>query len=273
MKNSIIRLCAILTFVLVFCCIGSAQQAPKPVVPADTLRRLPNIAFTGGEYLRFDVKYGFVTAGEARMRVVDTTYHGRRCHAIEFTLNTKPFFDAFFMIRDRYLSIVDSAGLFPWRFEQHIREGGFSRDFTAEFDQIQHVAITSEGKYRIPPYVHDMMSALYFARTFDYSGFSNGQKVKLQNFYKDSTYDLEVKFRGRQQVDVDAGKFDCVIIEPLAREGGLFKSDGKVYVWMTDDERKIPVTVRTKIAIGSIDSELVEYVGVAGPIKAKLPKD
>jgi hypothetical protein len=235
----------------------------------DTLRKLPNTAFTSGEYLRFDVKYGFVTAGEARMIVTDTLFNGRKCHRVEFTLNTKPFFDAFFKIRDKYLTYIDSAGLFPWRFEQHIREGGFSRDFTADFDQRSHIATTSEGKYSIPPYVHDMMSALYYARTINYTGFSAGQKIHLQNFYKDSTYDLDVKFKGRQEADVDAGKFNCVIIEPLAKEGGLFKSDGKVYVWMSDDERRIPVNVSTKIAIGSIESELVEYVGLAGPLNAR----
>lgn len=239
----------------------------------DTLRKLTNVAFTGGEYLRFDVKFGFITAGEARMIVSDTTYNGRKCHAVEFTLNTKPFFDVFFKIRDRYLTIIDKEGLFPWRFEQHIREGGFSRDFVADFDQVNHVATTSEGKHRIPPYVHDVMSAMYFARTLDFSNFTVGQRIHLQNFYKDSTYALDVKFRGRQEVETDAGKFKCMIIEPLAKEGGLFKSEGKVYVWMTDDARKIPIIVSTKIAIGNIDSELVEYVGVAGPIDAKIPRE
>ncbi len=250
---------------------GRAHQE-SPAQP-DTLRRLPNAAFIGGEYLRFDVKYGFVTAGEARMIVTDTIYAGRKCHRVEFTLNTKPFFDTFFKIRDRYLTYIDSAGLFPWRFEQHIREGGFTRDFTADFDQVHHIATTSDGKFPIPSYVHDMMSALYYARTIDYTGFTVGQKLHLQNFYKDSTYDLDVKFRGRQEADVDAGKFNCIIIEPLAKEGGLFKSDGRVYVWMSDDDRKIPVNVSTKIAIGSIESELVEYIGIAGPLKARIGDD
>ena len=74
-------------------------------------------------------------------------------------------------------------------------------------------------------------------------------------------------------MEVEAGKFNCIVIEPLAREGGLFKSEGKVYIWLTDDDLKMPVMVSTKIAIGSVDSELIEYVGVAGPVKAKIPKD
>jgi len=240
---------------------------------ADTLRKIPNIAFSGGEYLRFDVNYGFVTAGEAIIRVIDTLYRGRKCLGIEFTLTSKPFFDVFYKVRDRYLTLLDSGGLFPWRFEQHIREGGFSRDFVADFEQREHVAKTSEGQFKIPPYVHDMMSAFYFSRSVDYSNMKVGEKMHLQNFYKDSTYELDVKFKGRQTVEVEAGKFNCIVIEPLAKEGGLFKSEGKVYIWLTDDDLKMPVMVSTKIAIGSVDSELIEYVGVAGPVKAKIPKD
>lgn len=286
---------AIVLFVVVFIANGTddhkkrgahaGQDSGKGRTPAsvihedsiapqlDTLRKVRNTAFTGGEFLKFDIKYGFVTAAEAVMRVVDTVYNARKCLKVLFTLNSKPFFDVFYKVRDRYESIIDSAGLFPWRFEQHIREGGFSKDFFAEFDQNSHTAITTNGRYQIPPYVHDMLSAFYFSRTTDYSDFKPGRKVHLQNFYKDSTYELDVKFRGRQTVEVDAGKFNCIVIEPLAKEGGLFKSEGKVYIWLTDDDLKIPVIVTTKIPIGNVDSELVEYVGLAGPIKAKIPRD
>ena len=140
----------------------------------------------------------------------------------------------------------------------------------ADFDQANHIAYTSEKNYPIPAYVHDMMSAFYFARTFDYSKSRPGDKVHLQNFYKDSTYQLDVKFKGRQQIEVPAGKFNCVIVEPIATEGGLFKSNGHVYVWLTDDERKMPVKVSAQIAIGSIDSDLVEIQGINGVINARV---
>ena len=115
-----------------------------------------------------------------------------------------------------------------------------------------------------------MLSAFFFARVIDFSNLKSGERVHLQNFYKDSTYELDVKYRGKQESDVGAGKFNCIVVEPLAREGGLFKSDGKVDIWLTDDERRIPVRVSTKILIGSIDAELVEMRGINGPIKSKV---
>ena len=252
--------------------VNLATDSSTTVV-LDTLRKVANRAFAAGETLKFDVNYGFVTAGDAVMKISDTLYNNRKCYKIEFSVDSKPFFNWIYKVEDRYSTILDTEGLFPWRFEQHIREGGYSRDFTAEFDQVNHIARTSEGEYPIPSYVHDIMSAFYIARTIDYSGFTPGQKVRLQNFYKDSTYELDVKFKGRQTVEVGAGKFNCIIVEPLAREGGLFKSEGRVYVWLTDDERKVPVKVSTQVVIGSIDSELVEYKGVEEPISAKIKEE
>ena len=249
---------------------STAQSIPAPM-ESDTLRRIPNVAFGPGEYLRFEVKYGFITAGDAVMRISDTTYgNGRRCLRVAFSVDSKPFFNWIYKVEDRYSTFIDADGMFPWRFEQHIREGGYKRDFTADFDQRNHIARTTGGIYTIPPYVQDIMSAFYYARLVDYSGYRPGQKLHLQNFYKDSTYELDVKFKGRQTIEVGAGKFNCIIVEPLAREGGLFKSDGRAFVWLTDDERKIPVKVSSQIAIGSIDSELVEYGGITGPISAKV---
>ncbi|MBI5022516.1 MAG: DUF3108 domain-containing protein [Ignavibacteriales bacterium] len=249
----------------------SEKKDTTIVTFSDTVRKIQNQAFGPGEFFRFDVNYGFVTAGEATLFVRDTIYNNRRCHLVEFNLNSKPFFDAFYKVRDRYITIIDAEGLFPWRFEQHIREGGYSRDFTAEFDQINHTAVTTNGKYPIPGYVQDMMSAFYFTRVLDFSKFKPGDKLHLQNFYKDSTYELDVKYKGTQVIDVEAGEFNCIIVEPLAREGGLFKNEGKLYVWMTNDERRIPVLVTAKILIGKVESELIEYRGLLGPLKSKLP--
>ena len=150
------------------------------------------------------------------------------------------------------------------------KQGKYKYDFSAELDQHNHVAITKDNRYPIPPYVHEAVSAMYYVRTLDFSKSRPGEKLYLQNFYKDSTYQLAVKFLGYQQIKVEAGRFNCVLVEPLMKEGGLFKSDGHIVIWLTNDERKIPVKVSTKVVVGSIDSELREYSGINGPIKAKV---
>lgn len=97
-----------------------------------------------------------------------------------------------------------------------------------------------------------------------------GETIRLQNFYKDTVYSLDVKYLGKEQVSVPAGTFNCIIVEPIIIKGGLFKSEGSIYVWLTDDNLRIPVKVKTKIVIGSIDAVLTAFEGVNGYPASKV---
>ncbi|MFZ4620268.1 MAG: DUF3108 domain-containing protein [Bacteroidota bacterium] len=228
-------------------------------------------AFTVGEKLLFNVNYGIITAGYAEMAIPSMEHVlGNPTYKVQFNVRSTPTFDFFFEVRDRYETYLDSAGIFPWRFEQHIKEGKFTRDYTAVFDQKNHKAKSGDQEYDIPPQVHDIMSAFYYARTIDYSNFKVGQRVNLQNFYKGKSNPLDIKYLGKQKISVKAGTFNCIIVEPMVKEGGLFKSDGRILIWLSDDERKIPVKVNTKVIIGSIDAELKEYSGLNGELKGKI---
>ena len=235
------------------------------------LRTMNHSAFAEGERLVFDVGYSFITAGEAVMSIPKTdSVFGRPVYQVLFTVNSTKTFSWIYRVDDRYETYLDISGIFPWHFTQRVREGSFSRDFSAWFDQVRNIAYAGSKQYPIPPYVHDAVSAFYFVRTLDYSKSRVGEKIMLQNFFKDTTYTLAVKFLGRQRIEVDAGTFDCIIVEPLMKEGGLFKSEGRVLIWLTDDDRKIPIKVSTKVVVGSIDAELREYSGINGPIGAKV---
>ncbi len=56
----------------------------------------------------------------------------------------------------------------------------------------------------------------------------------------------------------------------MVTKGGLFKSEGNILIWITNDERKIPVKVSTKVLIGAIEAELTRYSGTRGSINAKI---
>jgi hypothetical protein len=234
-------------------------------------RKVDNEVFKVGEKLTFDVKYGFVTAGIATMAIPRTNkISGRDVYNITFDVNTVPSFDWIYKVRDHYETYLDIRGLFPWRFEQHIREGSYSRDFSAFFDQRNGKAKTSEGEYKIPKNVNDIVSAFYYARTLNFSKLNVGRTIRLQNFYKDSVYTLDIKYLGKEQVTVAAGTFNCIILEPIIIKGGLFKSEGSIFVWLSDDNLRIPVKVKTKIVIGSIDAVLTTYEGLNGYPSSKV---
>ena len=256
----------------------SAQDTNKTPV---TFRTIQQNAFTAGEKLEFEINYGFITAGHATMEIAPSyaNINGRDAYDISVRINSSSSFEWVYKVEDLYKCYMDRDGLFPWKFEQHIHEGNFKKDFEAIFDHENKKvkAYTSEndpkkfeGEYDIPMYVHDILSAFYFARTIDYSGMSEGSTIKLENFYDDKVNPLNVKYLGKEEVDVPAGEFRCIKVEPMVVEGGLFKSEGSIIVWLTDDERKMPVLVKTKVIVGSMDVELTSYTGLAGPLNSKI---
>lgn len=252
----------------------SASPESSPALEAydnGALRYVPNTAYGFSEKLTFDVGYKFITAGTAVMQIGDkpTTVSGRPCYDVRFDVRTTSSFDKVFKVRDRYQTYIDVDGIFPWRFEQTVREGNYSRDFSAIIDQRANMAKTTEGSFKVSPYVHDILSAFYYVRALDLRSLKKGQSFTLKNFYGKQTYDLRVRVLGRERVEVDAGTFDCIVVEPLVVEGGLFKNEGRIVVYMTDDDRKIPVKVSTKVVIGSIDGKLTAYAGTRGPIGSK----
>jgi hypothetical protein len=70
---------------------------------------------------------------------------------------------------------------------------------------------------------------------------------------------MEVRVLGRETIKTPAGKFNCVVIEPLLKAGGIFKNNGRLVIWLTDDERRMPVLMKSKVAIGSVKVVLQEY--------------
>ncbi|MEP7146083.1 MAG: DUF3108 domain-containing protein [bacterium] len=272
-----IKLTLILFIFLLSFKISSSQDSASTKFE---FRKIPQNAFKNGEKLTFEINFGFVTAGEAVMEIdpVFQIVNGRKCHDIRFYVNSTSSFDWVYKVKDFYRTYVDMEGLFPWRFEQHIKEGTYQRDFEAIFDQQNLKAKTYtgekepkkfEGEFNIPRYVQDAMSAFYFGRTIDYSKMNVNDEMILQNFYKDETFPLRIKYLGKETIEVPAGEFRCVKVEPLVQEGGLFKSEGSIVIWMTDDDRKMPVKVKTKVLIGSIDADLSNYSGLAGPLNSK----
>jgi hypothetical protein len=221
-------------------------------------RNIPNPAFGVGERLEFSVKYGTISAGIAVMEISDTaSVDSHTCYRIVSTANSNDFISVFYKVRDSVQTYLDVPGLFPRIFSKHLREGNYKVDRLTYFDQKRHLAIT--GKDTIPTFgfVQDPLSSLYYIRTQE---LIPGNDVMLDSHADRQNFPLKVKVLGKEQVEVPAGKFDCVVIEPVMRSEGIFKAKGNIKIWLTDDEYKMPVMMKTEVYfLGSINAQLSKY--------------
>lgn len=252
--------------------VAGNLSSNEPDYSSTDFRYVKNEAFGFGERLNYKVGYKFITAGEGSFVIGKNPVivNGRKAYDIRFYVKSLESLEWIYKVKDWYRSVVDVGAIFPWEFEQHIRQGKYKRDFHAKFDQKENTAFVKDTSYSTVPNVMDIVSAMYYVRTWDLTKMKRDSIVYLNNFYKDSTYTLGVKMLGKQTIEVEAGKFQCYVVEPLVQEGGLFKNEANIVVWLTADDRKIPVKVATKIVIGYVGAELVSYSGLRGPVNAKI---
>jgi Protein of unknown function (DUF3108) len=241
------RLSSVLTAIVVLL-LGSAladELAPR------------SIPFGVGERLTYAVKYKFITAGMATMEVKDTVdCNGSKCYRICSQARSTMPFSLFFEVEDSVFSLMDTQTLHTRHFEKHLREGNYRRDDVVAFDQERHTATYSDGTVvEVPPDVQDVLSSLYFLRT---QNLEVGKTVVIQNHADKKNYPLEIRILRRETVSVPAGRFECLVVEPILKASGLFQSQGRLTVWLTNSPHFVPVMMKGRIIIGSIDAVLTD---------------
>jgi hypothetical protein len=230
--------------------VPAAAQGPRP--PS-------NVAFGPGEKLTFSVQYGLISAGEAileidpniKIRSERPTYH------IVSQAASNSTFSTVFRVRDRVESYMDTLDLHSVRFEKHLREGNYKKDLWIEFDHARRKAvIDGQRECDVQPHVQDVLSSLYYVRTLK---LEPGKSIYVPNHDNGKNYPLEIRVEARERVTVDAGTFDCLILEPVLMGEAVFKQNGRLKVWVTDDELHMPVLLKSKVFVGAIAGVLTKF--------------
>ncbi len=236
---------------------AGAAPPPKKSYGKENWTRRPNRSYALGEKLTFAVQYFNITGGFATLSISEISeQQGRPCLHVVAEARSHPSFEWIIKVRDRIETYIDADSQIPWRYEKHLREGGYSADAFYLFDQRAHKMLEPDkGKaVDIAPETQDVLSCFYWFRTMDLAvGRSEWIKVAADDM---KSYDLKVDVLRKERVKTLAGDFDCVLVQPHLQFEGVFQQKGQVFIWITDDERRIPVKIKSKIAIGSININL-----------------
>lgn len=248
------------------------EKADPDTLPSHELREVQYKAFKVGEELTYTVHYGWLDAGTAVLTLNESpyTFGERKAYHVVGTGTSLGAFDWFFRVRDRFETYFDQEGLFPYRFLRDCDEGGYIIQQDYQFQPEKSVVATEKGDTLLTPmFVQDMISAFYFARTLDFSKAKKGDIFEVPTIVDGEIFQLKIKYVGKEDIDLRAGEFRCMKFVPVVQEGRIFKNEEDLNVWITDDENKIPILVKSKILVGSIKMEVTEWKGLANPM-AKL---
>ena len=221
-------------------------------------------SFQPGEKLKFLLRWNIIPAGEAVLMVQPMDeINGEPVFHFVMTAESNSFLDLFYKVRDRVESFTDIGMTHSVLYKNHQREGGTRRNIVVDFDWVNSkVQYSRDGQKKAPVTLvsgaFDPLGIFYYLRGLDLDKMSSVERP-----VSDGT--KCVIGRGnivkRQTIRVPAGTFHTLLIEPDLKDvGGVFEKskDAKIRIWVTADERHIPVKIQSKVVVGSFVGELVK---------------
>lgn len=232
---------------------------------AQELKTVAEPVFQTGEVLQYKLRYGFITAAEATIKVLnnDLKFDNKPTYRLSVDAHTSGTFDIFYKVRDRYDSYIDKETLLPYFYQENIRESSYRRQDKARFNQAGQKVVSNRGTFSTPTnQTFDLVSAYYFARSLDVSNLKIGDKFKLNYFLQDEISALEIEYIGKEVVKTELGNIRCLKFSPSIKPGRIFKKDSRLYLWVTDDANRVPVKAQVEILVGAVTMELKSASGL-----------
>ncbi len=221
-----------------------------------------NRAFMAGERLSYTISWsGLLKAGTATMEVAtDKTPDGTKTYRLVSTARSSAFVTVFYPVNDVIQSVVDAEKLGSISYISDQSHGKRRRINLQYFDQAkQRVKSVNNGVTEIkdtPPHIQDALSALYYLRTRN--DLEVGKTIIIDVFDGGKTWSVVVGIIGREKVETFRGEVNTIKVLTYPKYEGVFQHKGEIMIWLTDDERRIPVRMASKLSIGSIVATLAE---------------
>jgi len=210
------------------------------------------VALKMGEALVYDVRFGLLDVGTARMEVLGTeTVRGREAWHTRFAIVASALG---FGVRDVLESWIDVETGDSLRYRQDSVEGSKSRSRLYEIKPESGV-YQPAGDEELPTVAQplDQGAFMYFLR---------GQPLEIGRSYSYPRYfvpernPVSVSVLRREQVLVPAGRFDAIVLRPILRTKGAFSEQGRAEIWLSDDERRWLVQMVTHLKFGTLALKL-----------------
>lgn len=224
-----------------------------------------NSAFSAGERLTYKISWSkILKAGTAVMEVrEDRSAEGKDLLLLVSAARSAGLVSAFYKVSDTIVSVVERDQLRTVSYHADQKHGKRRKQVEMKFDHgASVVRVKRDGlsrTFEAPFNVMDALSSLYYIRTRD--DLSPEKPLVIDVFDGEKSWDVEIRLLGRERLRTDLGEFDTIRVATYPKYEGVFMHKGEIHIWLTDDERRIPLMMKSTISIGSIVATLTDMKG------------
>lgn len=214
------------------------------------------------EIYKYDLTWMGIKAGSARLEFLENT----STVIIKSRATSADWVSIFYPVDDRVKSSInrytekDKILLRAQNYRIKIKEGRHRRDKEVIFYPERNEAIyinhidDERETHRIPEDVLDPLSGFYQLRLQELKPDS---KLSIKIFDSKKVWNVKIDVIGRETIETEAGRFKTIVVKPDLKSEGIFNRKGEILIYLTDDDRHIPVLLKTKVLIGYVEAELV----------------
>ncbi len=223
-------------------------------------------AFGPGEVLVYDIRYGPLSSGKARILVgADTLREGERVWPIVVQARTSKSMSRFFDVQDQLVSLYDPRSGTTLGYDFLAREGGKRRSTRARLDREKGKATVIERSdtgperrrtHQVGQNVQDLASAMFWLRG---RALEVGDRERVRIFTGARTWDLHGLVEGRETMMTPQGERTVVRVRFQSHRHGKRVEGRDITLWFTDDQAHIPVQIHAELFLGALRAELSTY--------------
>ncbi len=213
--------------------------------------------------LHYSISIGVFKVAEARVFSIDTS-ENCTCR-LNARIQSKGIAKLFRNIDYHFGSCLDiETGLPIWAF-RHMKTRKNITYYETSYDRFSRVDSTiafsdSSGRHIVDKNIFDLVSAyLHFWKNFPLDQMQEGEKIVIPTFFYFKPFDLEIVYKGKEEVKLKHRTLICHKFAPQTEIGPFFKTNDDMVIWFSDDEKYLPVKAYLNLRVGSLKGELTNY--------------
>ncbi len=206
----------------------------------------------------YNADWHLMNAGTAKL-TMEVSPHGE--HAV-VAADTSGFVNLLFAVHDQFRTTINPRNFCSLDLSKRTQEGSRRRATEVHFDYAQGKSQLQEKDLRtgavkqvehpIPACVTDVMSSFYYVGSLS---LMPGQSYIFPLNDGGPTGEITATVEEKEQVKTPAGVFSTVRVRAQATAGPM-RNKGRVWVWYSDDARRIPVQLKAKVKWGTLNFRL-----------------
>ena len=214
--------------------------------------------FAVGETLTYSAKLGMLTLGSGTLQVAGIdSVRGVEAFRLRFRLQGKT---VFYSLDDVLESWVATDGFASHRFVQDFVENNKAKHRTYEIfpDSGFYREKGRDTTYSTPAEPLDDAAFFYFVRI---TPLEVGKKYTFDRYFRKEKNPVTIEVLKREKMELpDGSEVQCLVLHPVIDTKGMFSKRSDTRIWLTDDERRLPVQIRSKFPFGTITLRLKDMV-------------